>query len=259
MFVKIPEEVGIYKSILTMSVSRGDDCRAQLAHNYLLVDHFQELKECIVSTSLFNFSVLPEEVLVCSPETSWAIVSGMCNSLPDYRALSLSILYFRNKLNDYCPGAWKNIRPFLWKLSDSPVSYREAVVAAAVAYLGGSTKEDNCVIVDDYFSYNKSDKQFGAVTQIPWEYYSGPKSWISPYIVNFLSSLTRSREIAVSILEYLEYYKTTMDILFPEEWAQAKEVEFDDVTKRERQWETELKPQVEEMVKEFLQLRLPIL
>ena len=92
--LKLPESPGVYLSTLYMSICRGDMPSAKLAFRYIsLYDNSAfYFKDILSKAALFHFSILPSEVERVTSKTAWGVISGMCKSPLDKRALALSIM-----------------------------------------------------------------------------------------------------------------------------------------------------------------------
>lgn len=256
---RFPEKLGIYESMLDMSICRGDLPSAKLAFRAISLfskDPVETLTCILTKVSLIHFSVLPEEVIRLDMEDAWPIISGMCTADLDKRAYSIACLFMRERLN---PITHNFIR---WKKSHEPYSLIPTISTYIDKLLYEVVLSMNRKLPDkEYFQY--SGLPFDSVEStcvINPEYYLGINSWINPLIINYISVISGlTIEDAENILNIMECHSTNKVVLYEHDyWTPLKTYLLKDGV-AENLWKTSLRKKVLSQVIEILETRVPIL
>jgi hypothetical protein len=264
--IRLPENLGIYLSTLYMSICRGDLPSAKLAYRHLCLkpQPLSLFKDILSRAALFHFSVIPTEISNLTLQSVWDVISGMCKSSIDNRALSLSIM----ELNKNHGGNIEARRFHIWLknnqlLLTSPLLLQKRLMMAAVKYLIYQEADSFSILEDDsYFLYNKEPfLEVEVINSILPEYYLGDWSWFRVPVERSLGLMHPDLDIA-SIIDVFEINKTAKNIQFKESyWEPAKYSLFrtEDKTKEmEGIWEKELKPKALQLITTLQESRLPI-
>ena len=264
--LKIPENIGVYLSTLYISICRGDIPSAKLAYRYIsscdkAAFYF---KDVLAKASLFHFSILPIEVIEVTPQTAWGIISGMCRSPLDKRALALSILEINGRTSSR--ASWEFSR---WLKSNkttaiSPQPLQKRLTQDAVRFLNRSAYLEEEEYIDDvsFFSYKSEEiTKVENINNISPMYYLGDWSWMRKPIESSLSIINNMVDID-NIIDIFEVNRAGNNIQFGQEyWEFAKCSVFGDeavVKRMEELWEITLKPAAMKLITTLQLHRIPM-
>lgn len=258
MIQKFPEDIGVYLSILFMSICRGDIASAKLAYRHIsLYDKAAfYFRDILSKASLFHFSILPLEVKNVTLYTAWEVISGMCRSPLDKRALSLSII----EIN----GRTSNSRIALefnkWLRSNKategpPQPLQKRLIQDAVRYLNKEANLNNDDFLEEtsFFSSRSEDiLKIDNINKIYPMYYLGDWSWMRRSIESSLFIINNMVDIG-NIIDIFEINKPGDNIQFGRDyWESAKRSLFGsstNVKQTEELWEMTLKPTAIRLIK----------
>lgn len=254
---RLPETLGIYESMLDMSICRGDLPAAKLA--FRAISSFSKypvdtLSSVLIRASLLHFSVLPSEIIRVDMSDAWEIISGMCEASLDKRAYTIAS-FFINGVNT--PLVHDFVR-FSYSESGTcaiPLStYMDRLLYKVVVSM-------NRVISDNkYFQFSSVPlTDVDDISSISTEYYLGSKSWIYNHIINYITVISnlshREAEQALSIFEH--NYTTKLIQYKLDYWDTLKQNIFKN-TDVENLWNASLRKKVLSRTTEILETRLPI-
>ena len=154
--VKIPEDPGVYLSALYMSICRGDIPSAKLAYRCIsscdrAAFYFRDI---LSKAALFHFSILPLEVERVTPHTAWGIISGMCKSPLDKRALALSIMELNGRTSNRASWEFNKWLKGNKGGHNTPQPLQKRIIQDAVRYLNREVDNDEDFLNDEFsFSY----------------------------------------------------------------------------------------------------------
>ena len=251
--MKIPEHISIYKSMLEMAVCRGDIPSVKLALKYILLkdNAINILLDSLHRIALQQFSYIyspPDPVdLQCLEDD---ILYYATQTSVDFRALSLSILYFHSTLFQI------ELEFKEWEKSYHPAvnisSLKQLIQYKAAVYLDEYRSKDCLEAVDN----NLLD--IPIATSINYDYFLGDCSWVRPHVDSFFKVSAPNVDIT-NVITVFEINKTNKNIHNSHYWNAVKEALFVDPIKMESVWETILKPRAMNLIINQLTFAQPIL
>jgi len=256
---RFPETLGIYESMLDMSICRGDLPSAKLA--FRAISLFSEypvdtLISVLAKTSLVHFSVLPYEIIRLDMDDAWAIISGMCEAALDKRAYAVASLFIRGVPDPITHNFMRSKASFgEYQSLISLHTYLDKVLYEVALSMGRIISDRN------YFRYSgKPINEVESINNIDPVYYIGNKSWLFSYIVNYAAVISGiSPEEVKSLITLLEHhYSAKFSYQELEYWQVLKEHTFKG-NDMENLWKTSLRKKVLFQINEILETRLPIL
>lgn len=254
---RFPETLGIYESMLDMSICRGDLPSAKLA--FRAISLFSKypvdtLVAVLSKASLLHFSALPEEILRLDMDDAWMIISGMCEADLDKRAYSIASLYIRG-INDPIIHNFMRAKTSLDSYT-SPAflsTYLDKLLYEVVLSMNRRLPDK------EYFQY--SGVAFDDIENtsiIRPEYYLGSKSWIYDFAVDYVfhtSKLSRAEsETMIGIMEHHYTYK--LSYYEADYWRVLKNYVLKN-NDMENLWITSLRKKVLSLIDAILETRLP--
>ena len=243
--------------MLFMSICRGDLPSALVAYKYILslspAQHPHDiLRSVIWKASAFHFSALPPEIINVEQNNIWNIISGMCNSCLDKRALSL-FLMISNGSNNTKTTAFKK-----W-IERTPLDIKfntleDKMIHAAILHLNMGSSN----IADDFFSYNATPmEEVPFLSKIEPMYLLGNNSWFYKHIDNSLRIIYNSSNVS-NIIYLFEINKIVKKIEYINYWEDAKFSVFGAQSDYiEELWNEKLQPYTETLLMDISQMRLP--
>ena len=263
---RIPEDLGIYISVLFMAICRGDTPSAKLAYRclYPLPNSDFLFRDVLCKAALFHFSMLPLEITNITKETAWGIILGMCIAPLDKRALSLSIMEINEEYQSRV--AWDFSRWLKQNRSDtkSPQPLQRSLLQEAVKYLdreitiGAEVGGNNNYFSSKAIEYDRVD----VISKIDPTYYLGDWSWFRRIVEASLQISFNVPDIS-NIIDIFEVNRTNKIIQFEQDyWYFAKYSLFGGdrgIDKMEHKWKTLLKPSALRLIATLQNYRLPIL
>ena len=255
IFTRVPEELGVYKSILYISVCRGDLSSAYLAYKYISLynNSYNIFSSLLWKAAAFHFSALPSEIIHLEENSIWKVISGMCNSCLDKRALSL-FLMLSNQGNTKSVRLFKKWLETNKETAQNFSSVEDRTIHAAITYL----HMDELDISEDYFSYNAlTEDNLALPTKINPMYLLGKDSWFYKYIDNSLGIIYNSSNIS-NIIYLFEINKIVRKMEHENYWEDAKlSVLGAQNEYLEEFWVETLQPYTEALLKDISEIRMP--
>jgi hypothetical protein len=255
IFTRVPEELGVYKSILYISICRGDLPSAALAYKYISLHNnsYNILSAVLWKAAAFHFSALPSEIIHLEKNNIWKAIAGMCNSCLDKRALSL-FLMLSNNSNTKSIRVFKNWLEANKEMSQNFSSVEDRIVYAAIRHL----QTNELDIAEDYFSYNAPvDDNFALPSKINPMYLLGKDSWFYKHIDNSLGIIYNSSNIS-NLIYLFEINKIVRKMEHENYWEDAKLSVLGAQNEYiEELWVDTLQPYTEALLKDISEIRMP--
>ena len=263
--LKLPESPGVYLSTLYMSICRGDMPSAKLAFRYIsLYDKAAfYFKDILIKASLFHFSILPPEVEQVTSKTAWGVISGMCKSPLDKRALALSIMELNGRTSNRASWEFSKWLRNNKTIHSTPQPLQKRILQDAVRYLNREIDTEESILDDDsFFSYKAEEiNKVESINNIFPIYYLGDWSWMRRIVESSLPIINNMVDIG-NIIDIFEVNKAGNNIQFEQEyWEFAKRSVFGDATnakQMEQLWEITLRPAAIQLITTLQLRRIPM-
>lgn len=259
ILTKLPENLEIYKSMLFMSICRGDLPAAYIAYKYISSlsppSHSYSIFSSILwKASAFHFSALPLEVVKLEGKNIWNIISGMCNSCIDKRALSLFLMlsYKSSAQKSKLFKKWLDTNQILIR---NFTTFEDKMIHSAITYLN----QTDGILAEDFFSYNATPvNKVLPLTKIEPMYLLGSWSWFYKHIDNSLRIIYNSSNIS-NIIYLFEINKIMKKIDYINYWEDAKfSILGAQCDYLEDLWNDKLQPYTRTLLNEMSEMRLPL-
>jgi hypothetical protein len=186
----------------------------------------------------------------------WSIISGMCNSCLDKRALSIFLMTSHGSNNTKTTHFKKWFERNSVNIFDS-INFHtleDKMVYASILYLNMVTGN----IADDFFSYNATPmEEVPFLSKIEPMYLLGNNSWFYKHIDNSLRIIYNSSNVS-NIIYLFEINKIVKKIEYINYWEDAKFSVFGAQSDYiEELWNEKLQPYAKAILMDISQMRLP--
>lgn len=260
---RFPENIGIYESMLEMSICRGDIPSAKLAYRAISLFHPYPLKYFSfllgrIATSYF--SIFPNELLHLDLTSTWAVISAMCEADLDRRAYVTASLYLKNGVAD------SHITHDLdrWIKANRGFEAPSYLVTSIDRLTFTCTMSMNRVISDlEYFQFSGIPlEEIENISDIRSEYYLGKKSWLRRIVKRSLSVYSGIEDKIISnMIDILEVSYTDKPIQYAADfWIPYKKIILggeENVSKLEELWTLFLRSKALSLITEARETRPP--
>lgn len=261
---RFPETIGIYESLLEMSICRGDVLSAKLAYRAISLFHPTPLvyfSSLLSRISASYFSVFPAELLHLDLPTTWLIISAMCEADLDRRAYVTASLYLKEGIS----GGHVTHDLDRWIKSNRRFEIPSFLVTSIDRLIYTSVASMNRVIPDlEYFQFSGVPiEEILSIHSILPEYYLGKKSWLRKFVeYNLTLHSGMPQATIMTMIDILELGLTYKSIQYEADfWTPFKRINLggeEESFKLEELWTSSLRNKALSLINEVRATRPPI-